>query len=188
MAEVAALLEQERAKAPKERFYVQRPPYPQRILSKSYLERYEPRTFAQYDGRKGNAVEHVSKFIHTLSLYATDEDLCLQKFSKSLCDCVYIWYTSLKPRSILTWDDMVDIFCTKYFHGEEIVTLATLQATKQRSDEDLMEYIKRFRDIAFDCYYHYEAKTLVEMCIGNMIREYRAVLENLEISQFAQLL
>ena len=26
------------------------------------------------------------------------------------------------------------------------------------------------------------------MCITNMIREYRAVLENLEISQFAQLL
>jgi len=45
MAEVAALLEQERARAPKERFYAQRPPYPLRILSKSYLERYEPRVF-----------------------------------------------------------------------------------------------------------------------------------------------
>ena len=51
-----------------------------------------------------------------------------------------------------------------------------------------MEYIKRFRDIALDCYDHCEEKTLVEMCMINMIREYRAVLENLEISQFAQLL
>ncbi|XP_075665283.1 uncharacterized protein LOC142634937 [Castanea sativa] len=66
--------------------------------------------------------------------------------------------------------------------------LATLQATKQRNGEDLMEYIKRFRDIALDCYNHCEEKTLVEMCMTNMIREYRAVLENLEISQFAQLL
>ena len=82
----------------------------------------------------------------------------------------------------------MDVFCTKYFHGEEIVTFATLQATKQRSGEDLMEYIKRFRDIAPDCYDHYEERTLVEMCMTNMIREYRAVLENLEISQFAQLL
>ena len=31
-------------------------------------------------------------------------------------------------------------------------------------------------------------KTLVKMCMGNMIVEYRSVLENLEISQFAQLL
>ena len=82
----------------------------------------------------------------------------------------------------------MDVFCTKYFYGEETVTLATLQATKQRNGEDLMEYIKRFKDIALDCYDHCEKRTLVEMCMMNMIREYRTVLENLEISQFAQLL
>ena len=113
------------------------------------------------------------------------EDLCFQEFSKSLCDRAYTWYIGLKPGSIPTWDDMVDVFCTKYFHEEETVTLATLQATKQRSGEDLMECIKRFRDIALDCYDHCEEKTLVEMCIGNMIKEYRAVLKNLKISQFA---
>ena len=56
MAEVAALLEQEIAKTPKERFYAQRPPYPLKVLSKPYPERYEPRAVAQYDGRKGSAV------------------------------------------------------------------------------------------------------------------------------------
>ena len=147
--------------------------------------RAEPRAFTQYDGRKGSAIEHVSKFIDTLGLYATDEDLCLREFSKSLCDQAYTWYIGLMPGSIPTWDDMVDIFCTKYFHGEETVTLATLQTTKQRNDGDLMEYIKWFRNIALDCYDHCEERTLVEMCMMNMIREYRAVLENLEISQFA---
>ena len=83
---------------------------------------------------------------------------------------------------------MVDIFCTKYLHWEKTVILAILQATKQRNGEDLMEYIKRFRDIALDCYDHCEERTLVEMCMMNMIKEYRVVLENLEISQFAQLL
>ena len=39
MAEIAALLEQERAKAPKERFYARRPPYLSRV---PYPERYEP--------------------------------------------------------------------------------------------------------------------------------------------------
>ena len=158
------------------------------MRSKLYLKRYEPRAFAQYDGRKGSAVEHVSKFIVTLGLYAANEGLCLREFSKSLCDRAYTWYIGLKPGSIPTWDDMVDLFCTKYFYGEEIVTLATLQATKQRSSEDLMEYIKRFRDIALDCYDHCEERTLVKICMMNMIKEYRAVLENLEISQLAQLL
>jgi len=48
-----------------------------------------------------------------------------------------------------------------------------------------MEDIKRFRDIARDFYDHCEERTVVEMCMTNMIREYRTVLENLEISQFA---
>ena len=76
---------------------------------------------------------------------------------------------------------MVDILFTKYFHEEETVMLATLHAIKQKSGEDLMEYIRRFKDITLDCYNHCEEKTLVEMCMANMIREYRAVLENLEI-------
>ena len=57
MAKVVAFLEQERARAPKERFYARRPPYPLKVLSKPYPERYELRAFAQYDGRKGSAVE-----------------------------------------------------------------------------------------------------------------------------------
>ena len=89
MAEVAALLEQERARTPEERFYARRPPYPLRVLNKPYPERYEPHAFAQYDGRKGSAVEHVSKFINTLGPYAVDKDLCLREFSKSLCDGAY---------------------------------------------------------------------------------------------------
>ena len=39
---------------------------------------------------------------------------------------------------------------------KKTVTLATLQATKQRNDEYLMEYIKRFRDI------HLTAMTIVK--------------------------
>ena len=76
MAKVAALLEQESVKVPKERFYARRPPYLLRIVNKSYPERYEPRTFAQYDGRRGSVVKHVSKFIETLDLYIANKDLC----------------------------------------------------------------------------------------------------------------
>ena len=47
MADVATLLEQERARAPKERFYARRPPYALMILNKPCPERYEPQIFAQ---------------------------------------------------------------------------------------------------------------------------------------------
>lgn len=76
---------------------------------------------------------------------------------------------------------MVDFFYSKYFHREETTTLAILQSTKQRSGGDLLEFIKRFRGIALDYHDHYREKTLVEMCIGNMIMEYCAILKNLDI-------
>ena len=66
MADVTALLKQERAKEPKERFYARRPLYPLRILNKPYPERYKLQTFAQYDGKRGSVVKHVSRFIDTL--------------------------------------------------------------------------------------------------------------------------
>ena len=181
MVDVVVLLEREMAKVPKERFYLRRPPYPMLLLNKPYSDRYKPLTFSQYNSRKGSAVKHVSKFIDTIG----DEDLCFHEFSKSLCDCAYTWYTGSKPGSIPIWDDMVDDFNRKYFYEEETITLTTLEGTKQRSDEGHTEYIKRFKDIALDCYDHYEERLLVEICMGNMIMKYRVVLKILEISLFA---
>ena len=89
MADVVALLEREKAKMSKERLFSRRPPYPMELLNKSYSKRYELSTFAQYNGRKGSAIEHMSKFMDIMGLYAGDEDLCLCKFSKSLSDRAY---------------------------------------------------------------------------------------------------
>ena len=79
MVDVVVLLEREMAKVPKERFYLRRP-YPMLLLNKPYSDRYEPLTFSQYNGRKGSAVKHVSKFIDTTG----DEDLCFREFFKIL--------------------------------------------------------------------------------------------------------
>ena len=84
--------------------------------------------------------------------FAGNGDPCLREFSKSLTDRAYTWYSTLQPGSIATWDDMVESFCSKYFHGEEKVTILTLHNTKQKSSEGLLDFIRRFRDAALDCY------------------------------------
>ena len=89
MADVVALLEREKAKMSKERLSLEGHHTPMELLNKSYSERYELSTFAQYNGRKGSAIEHMSKFMDIMGLYAGDEDLCLCKFSKSLSDRAY---------------------------------------------------------------------------------------------------
>uniref|UniRef100_A0A2N9E8D5 Integrase catalytic domain-containing protein n=1 Tax=Fagus sylvatica TaxID=28930 RepID=A0A2N9E8D5_FAGSY len=145
MSDVADLLKQERERPPKEpRHFVRRPPYPIELLKEPYPEKYDTPVFALFDGRKGSAMEHISKFLDSMGPFAAHGDLCLREFSKSLVDRAYTWYTVLPAGSIRTWEDMVESFCSKYFHVEEKITLVNLHSTKQQIGEDLVKYIHRF--------------------------------------------
>jgi hypothetical protein len=83
---------------------------------------------------------------------------------------------------------MVKSFCSKYFHVEEKITFVNLHSTKQQIGEDLVKYIHRFRDVSLDCHVKYQEGELVEVCIDNMLPEFRTHLENLDITWFASLL
>ena len=84
---------------------------------------------------------------------------------------------------------MVDSFCTKFFQEEERITFVSLcNNTKQNANEGVVEFIRRFMDTFLDYYDDNEEQELVEMCINNMLWEYRLHLENLNIVQFVDLL
>jgi hypothetical protein len=120
MSDVANLLKQEREKNPKEpRLFVRKPPYPIELLKQPYPEKYVAQTFSCFDGQKGSALVHISKFIDSMRAYAGNGDLCLREFSKSFDDRAYTWYTTLPPGSVKVWKDMVKLFCGKYFQAEE---------------------------------------------------------------------
>ena len=189
MSDVADLLKQERERLPKEpRHFVRRPPYSIKLLKEPYPKKYYTPTFALFDGRKRSAIEHISKFLDSIGPFAAHGYLCLVEFSKSLVDRAYTWYTVLPARSIRTWEDMVENFCSKYFHVEEKITIVNLHNTKQQTGEDLVKYIHCFRDVSLDYHVKYQEGELVEVCIDNMLPEFRAHLENLDISRFALLL
>jgi hypothetical protein len=163
---------------------VRRPPYPTELLKQPFLEKYIVPTFSLFDDHR-SALVHISKFIDSMGAYVGNGDLCLCEFSKSLNDRAY---TTLTPRSVKSWEDMVELFCGKYSQLEEKITRVNLHSTKQASEEDLLHYKHHFRDISLDCYANYEESELVRVCIDNMLPKFRAHLENLDISRFAQLL
>ena len=127
LADVNALLEQEREKLlgiPKQ--FSRDPLFPLELLGKPYPKEYEPPKFHHFDGRNGSAMEHVSNFIHTIGPYTGDRKLCLREFAKSLVNRAYTWYTTLRPRSIKTWEEMMKRFYAKYYPGEDKVTFQSL--------------------------------------------------------------
>ena len=188
LADVNALLEQEKEKLsgiPKQ--FSRDPLFPLELLGKPYLKEYEPPKFHPFDGRNGSAMEHVSSFIHTIGPYIGDRKLRLREFAKSLVNRAYTWYTTLRPGSIKTWEEMMKRFYAKYYPGEDKVTFQSLQMMRQRPGEDPIQFIKGFEDVSLDCYGNHKEKELVETCISNMLFDYRLNLENLCITQFADL-
>ena len=127
-------------------------------------------------------MEHVSRFAHTMGPYAGDRESCLREFAKSLVDRVYSWYTTLRPRSIKIWDEMMERFCAKYYPGEDKVTFQSFQMVRKRPGEDLVQFIKRFEDLSLDFNRDHEEKELVETYISNMLFKYRLNLKNLCIT------
>ncbi|GMN51371.1 hypothetical protein TIFTF001_020530 [Ficus carica] len=101
---------------------------------------YESPNFVHFDGRKGNAKEHISWFLDALGQHARDKSLRHREFSKSLTGKAYTWYTTLTPGTIHTWEEMVGEFCQKYFQNEEKITTLTISNTRQNQGENLVDY------------------------------------------------
>ena len=51
-----------------------------------------------------------------------------------------------------------------------------------------MDFVKRFGDLSLDCYDQQAESMLVEMCINDMLPEFKVHFASLDICQFAKLL
>ncbi|CAL9016172.1 unnamed protein product [Prunus brigantina] len=182
------MLEKKLSRSQEDWKYFPQPPYPSSLLQQPYPNGYKVPSFVLFDGRKGSPKEHVNRFIDALGPHAGDCNLRLREFSKSLTDRAYTWYTTLAPDTVRSWEDLASRFCKKYFQHEERVTTTQLNNTRQGHDEDLVDFVHRFRDLALDCYDEKDEEALVEICISNIVADYRVYLENISISQFSRLL
>ncbi|CAL5387349.1 unnamed protein product [Camellia sinensis] len=158
------------------------------MLSYPYLKGYIVLKFIKFDGKQGNAREHVVWFIETLGIHGSNHVLRLREFSKSLTDRAYSWYVNLAPDSIRSWKEMVNKFHAKFFQVAEKVTTFTLCKEKQREGEDILEYVKRFQDKAVDCHEAVEESYLVQICVERALNGYKMLLVNHKLPTFSALI
>lgn len=83
---------------------------------------------------------------------------------------------------------MASKFCQKYFQTKDQITMEDLNAALQGPKEGLVDYLKRFRNLALDCYQSKSKEELVHLCIDNMVNNQRVFLKNHGISTFSLLL
>jgi hypothetical protein len=69
-----------------------------------------------------------------------------------LSGTAFTWFTSLAPNSIFTWAQLEQRFHEYFYSGNTELRLSHLTAIKQKHNEPVGEYIRRFRDTRNWCF------------------------------------
>jgi hypothetical protein len=73
-------------------------------------------------------------------------------FPLSLSATAFTWFTSLAPNSIFIWAQLEQKIHEYFYSGDTELRLSHLTAIKQKQNEPIAEYIKRFRDTKNRCF------------------------------------
>jgi hypothetical protein len=132
------------------------------VYQKSYLDYYNqlhyPRgykvpVFSKFIGEDGKTtLEHVGQFILQYGEASANYALKLRMLPLSLSDTAFTWFTSLAPNSIFTWAQLEQKICEYFYSGDTELRLSHLTTIKQKYNEPVADYIRRFRDTRNWCF------------------------------------
>ena len=78
------------------------------------------------------------------------DHLKIRMFPLSLSDTAFSWFSALSPNSIHTWSQLERKFHEHFYNGDNELRLCHLTSVKQKHDESVAEYVRRFRDTKTD--------------------------------------
>jgi hypothetical protein len=73
-------------------------------------------------------------------------------FPLSLSGTAFTWFTSFAPNSILTWAQIEHKFHEYFYSSDTELRLSHLTVIKQKHNEPITDYIRRFRDTRNRCF------------------------------------
>jgi hypothetical protein len=175
---------------PKGRGHIYQKPYPDYYDQLPYPRGYKVPEFSKFSGNDGKTtVEHVGQFILQCGEASTNDVLKLRMFPLSLSGIVFTWFTSLSPNSIFTSAQLEQKFHEYFYSGDTELRLSHLTAIKQKHNEHVAEYIRRFRDTRNHCFnLNISDKDLADLAYSGLTPHLRDKLESHVFSDVSQVL
>jgi hypothetical protein len=146
--------------------------------------------FSKFSGEDGKTIlEHVNQFILQCGEASTNDTLKLTMFPLLLSCTTFTWFTSLTPNSIFTWAQLEQKFHEYFYSGNTKLRLSHLTVVKQKHNEHVIDYIRRFRDIRNRCFYlNISDKNLVDLAYSGLTQHLKEKLESHVFSDVSQVL
>jgi hypothetical protein len=110
-------------------------------------------------------------------------------FSLSLSDTVFTWFTSLAHSSIFTWAQLEQKFHEYFYSGDTELRLSHLTTIKQKHNESIAGYVRRFRDSRNRCFnLNIFDKDLADLTYSGLSPHLKEKLESHVFSDVSQVL
>ncbi|XP_021759179.1 uncharacterized protein LOC110724091 [Chenopodium quinoa] len=101
-----------------------------------------------YDG-KGDPKRYIAAFESHMLLYTDTDAVWCKVFPTTLVGAASDWFTNLPPRSIDSFDTLVELFTSQYIsNSARQRTSGELMSVRQRKDESLRYFVRRFNNEA----------------------------------------
>jgi hypothetical protein len=128
-------------------------PYPEYFDALPYPQGYKVPDFAKFNGVDNKTTwEHVSQYLAQLGEAGNTDPLKVRLFPLSLAGTAFSWFSALPYGSINTWYHLEKKFHEHFYSGDNELKLSHLTSVRQKHDESVTDYIKRFRDTKNRCY------------------------------------
>jgi hypothetical protein len=132
----------------------------------------------------------LANFILQCGEASANDSLKLRMFPLSLSGTTFTWFTSLAPNSIFTWAQLEQKFHEYFYSSDTELRLSHLTAIKQKHNEPVAEYIRRFRDTRNRCFnLNISDKDLADLAYSGLTPHIKVKLEShmfFDISQVLQ--
>ena len=132
------------------------------------------------------ALRHLSRFHSYMGNWAHHSNFCLRMFPNSLTGDAFQWYTTLPAGSVKTWEQMQELFLSRFVDTTREVQLSELCTMTQHRDEPVEEYITRWQKAANRCQAPLSQELKVNLC-RNGIKNEISLLMNEQITTFQAL-
>ena len=121
-----------------------RSPFSDEIERAPMPSRFTRSPFNSYEGRT-DPVEHVSHYIHMMSLHAHNDALMCKVFPSSLGSTALRWFNGLRKGSIHSFAELIQEFGSRFMTCSRVQQpVDALLSMKMRVGETLRSYVSRY--------------------------------------------
>ena len=119
----------------------------------------------------------MSKFTIQCREVSNNENCKMKLFPSSSTGQAFAWYSSLPPNSINSWAELEDKFQTHFSHTDLRVSIVDLARLRQRPDENVEQFIMRFKRARMRCQIVLPEREYVKFVADDLDFEFRKKFE-----------